>query len=190
VFQVWRDGTKIADSGYVTGADGARRLTADLTGATTLLLAVTDGGDGTNSDHADWANPQLTCTGGGTTTSVEAEAAGNTFAGQAATTTCAACSGGAKVRFLGNGDANSLTVPVNAASAGSRQLTVQYTVDGTRSFFVSVNGGAPVVLQCTGTSWAVPATASVTVTLAAGSNTLRFSNETAWAPDLDVIAIS
>jgi alpha-galactosidase len=61
VFQVWRDGVKVADSGYVTGADGARSLTADLTGATTLLLAVTDGGDGINSDHADWANPRVTC---------------------------------------------------------------------------------------------------------------------------------
>jgi alpha-galactosidase len=61
VFQVWRDGVKVADSGYVTGADGAKHLTADLTGATTLLLAVTDGGDGINSDHADWANPRITC---------------------------------------------------------------------------------------------------------------------------------
>jgi alpha-galactosidase len=61
VFQVWRDGTKVADSGYVTGSQGTKHLSADLTGATTLLLAVTDGGDGINSDHADWANPQITC---------------------------------------------------------------------------------------------------------------------------------
>jgi alpha-galactosidase len=61
VFQVWLDGTKVADSGYVTGSQGSKHLTADLTGATTLLLAVTDGGDGINSDHADWANPQVTC---------------------------------------------------------------------------------------------------------------------------------
>jgi alpha-galactosidase len=63
VFQVWRDGVKVADSGHVTGGDGPRSLTADLTGATTLLLAVTDGGDGINSDHSDWANPRLTCAG-------------------------------------------------------------------------------------------------------------------------------
>jgi alpha-L-fucosidase len=63
-------------------------------------------------------------------------------------------------------------------------------VDGTRSFFLSVNGGAAAEVPCTGTSWATPATATVTVTLAAGANTLRFANETAWAPDLDVIAIS
>jgi alpha-galactosidase len=61
VFQVWLDGVKVADSGYVTGAQGPKHLTANLTGATTLLLAATDGGDGINSDHADWAEPQITC---------------------------------------------------------------------------------------------------------------------------------
>jgi alpha-galactosidase len=61
VFQVWLDGAKVADSGYLTGSQGAKHLTADLTGTTTLLLAATDGGDGINSDHADWANPRITC---------------------------------------------------------------------------------------------------------------------------------
>jgi alpha-galactosidase len=191
VFQVWLDGVKAADSGYVTGSQAAKHLTADLTGATTLLLAVTDGGDGISSDHADWADPRITCAGSGSpTTTAEAEAAGNTLAGQAASTACAACSGGAKVRFIGNGAANSVTIPVTATTAGSRQLTIQYTVDGTRSFFVSVNGGTATEMALSGTSWATPATSTATVTLAAGSNTIRFSNDTGWAPDLDVIAIS
>jgi alpha-galactosidase len=62
VFQIWRDGTKVADSGAVTGSQGAKHLTASVTGGTTLLLAAIDGGDGINSDHADWANAQITCT--------------------------------------------------------------------------------------------------------------------------------
>jgi alpha-galactosidase len=61
VFTIWRDGVKVADSGVVTGSQGARHLTANVSGGTTLLLAVTDGGDGINSDHADWANLQVTC---------------------------------------------------------------------------------------------------------------------------------
>ncbi|HYQ64608.1 MAG TPA: CBM35 domain-containing protein [Actinophytocola sp.] len=130
----------------------------------------------------------MTCPGSATTT-VEAEAAGNTFAGQAASTPCAACSGGAKVRFIGNGTANSVTIPVTATAAGNRQLTIQYTVDGTRSFFVSVNGGTATEVALSGTSWATPVTGTATVTLAAGSNTLRFFNDLGWAPDLDVIAI-
>ncbi|WTG86686.1 NPCBM/NEW2 domain-containing protein [Kitasatospora sp. NBC_01560] len=60
-FEIYKDGTKVADSGLLTGKDAAKHLTADLTGADELRLVVTDGGDGTNSDHADWANPVLSC---------------------------------------------------------------------------------------------------------------------------------
>nr|WP_181442539.1 NPCBM/NEW2 domain-containing protein [Streptomyces tateyamensis] len=60
-FQVWADGVKVADSGPVTPASGVRHLTADLTGADEVHLVVTDGGDGNNSDHADWLAPQLGC---------------------------------------------------------------------------------------------------------------------------------
>ncbi|MFD8599437.1 NPCBM/NEW2 domain-containing protein [Kitasatospora sp. NPDC059646] len=60
-FQIWKDGTKAADSGVLNAAAGAKHLTADLTGAYELHLVVTDGGDGNNSDHADWAAPLLTC---------------------------------------------------------------------------------------------------------------------------------
>ncbi|MFE0461894.1 NPCBM/NEW2 domain-containing protein [Kitasatospora sp. NPDC058965] len=61
VFQVWADGVKVADSGLVTPASGVQHLTADLTGADQVHLVVTDGGDGNNSDHADWLQPVLTC---------------------------------------------------------------------------------------------------------------------------------
>jgi alpha-galactosidase len=61
-FQVWADGTKVADSGLLTTADPAQHLTADVGGATLVRLIVTDGGNGTDSDHADWADARLTCT--------------------------------------------------------------------------------------------------------------------------------
>jgi alpha-galactosidase len=61
VFQVYRDGTKVADSGVVTASDTAHHLTASLSGGTELRLVVTDAGDGNTSDHADWAGPVLTC---------------------------------------------------------------------------------------------------------------------------------
>ncbi|MER6364911.1 NPCBM/NEW2 domain-containing protein [Kitasatospora sp. NPDC001527] len=64
VFQVFKDGVKAADSGPVTGRDAAKRLTADLTGAQELRLVVTDGGDGTSWDHADWANVRIACGSG------------------------------------------------------------------------------------------------------------------------------
>jgi alpha-galactosidase len=60
-FEIWADDRKVADSGVMDTAMPAKTLTADLTGATLLRLVVTDAGDGTNSDHADWADPRLTC---------------------------------------------------------------------------------------------------------------------------------
>ncbi|MER5462981.1 NPCBM/NEW2 domain-containing protein [Streptomyces sp. NPDC002668] len=62
VFQIYRDGTKVADSGRLTGADASGELTADLTGGLELRLVINDSGDGINYDHADWAAPRLTCT--------------------------------------------------------------------------------------------------------------------------------
>ncbi len=60
-FEVWADGTKVADSGVLTNLMPAKPLQADVTGATLVRLITTDGGDGNNSDHADWANAHITC---------------------------------------------------------------------------------------------------------------------------------
>ncbi|WP_349253938.1 NPCBM/NEW2 domain-containing protein [Streptomyces sp. BPTC-684] len=61
VFQVWRDGALVADSGRMTSADAARALSVDLAGALEVRLVVTDAGDGVDYDHADWAGPRLVC---------------------------------------------------------------------------------------------------------------------------------
>jgi glucose/arabinose dehydrogenase len=61
VFQVWGDGTKLADSGLMTGATASKLFTVDVTGRTTLRLVITDGGNGISYDHGDWAAPKLTC---------------------------------------------------------------------------------------------------------------------------------
>ncbi|QTD96808.1 NPCBM/NEW2 domain-containing protein [Streptomyces cyanogenus] len=60
-FEIWADGTKAASTGVLTNAMPARPLTADVTGARVVRLVVTDGGDGIDSDHADWANARLSC---------------------------------------------------------------------------------------------------------------------------------
>ncbi|WP_327705444.1 NPCBM/NEW2 domain-containing protein [Streptomyces decoyicus] len=61
VFQIYRDGTKVADSGLMTVDQPAKHLTGDLTGGSELRLVVTDGGNGNDSDHADWGSPRITC---------------------------------------------------------------------------------------------------------------------------------
>jgi alpha-galactosidase len=60
-FLVDADGTQVADSGVLRNSDGPKPLTANVTGASTVQLVVTDGGDGNDSDHADWADAQITC---------------------------------------------------------------------------------------------------------------------------------
>jgi alpha-galactosidase len=60
-FEVWADGTRVAATGVLTNAMPARPLTADVTGAEAVRLVVTDGGDGIDSDHADWADARLSC---------------------------------------------------------------------------------------------------------------------------------
>ncbi len=61
-FQVRTDGTTRYDSGVMTGSSASRSIYVDVRGATELALIVTDGGvNGIDSDHADWADAQVSC---------------------------------------------------------------------------------------------------------------------------------
>ncbi|MFI5936592.1 glycoside hydrolase family 97 catalytic domain-containing protein [Actinoplanes sp. NPDC051494] len=60
-FQVLGDGAPLAASGVRRSADPPYALTADVTGVEILTLRATDGGDGKNFDHADWAAAALSC---------------------------------------------------------------------------------------------------------------------------------
>ncbi|PNY80540.1 NPCBM/NEW2 domain-containing protein [Deinococcus koreensis] len=61
VFQVYLDGVKAYDSGTMTGSSATKRPSLDITGKQELRLVVTDAGNGKDFDHADWANPRITC---------------------------------------------------------------------------------------------------------------------------------
>lgn len=58
-YQVWLDGVQVYDSGLVTGADDTVRLDIPVPATQVLRLVVTDGGDGTRYDWADWCGAQL-----------------------------------------------------------------------------------------------------------------------------------
>ncbi|MGY5033645.1 NPCBM/NEW2 domain-containing protein [Streptomyces sp. 900116325] len=60
-FEIWADGTKVASTGVLTNAMAAQPVTADVSGAQVVRLVVTDGGDGVDSDHADWADLRMGC---------------------------------------------------------------------------------------------------------------------------------
>jgi hypothetical protein len=61
-FAVDGDGNPLAATATLGVRDPARALTAYLTGVRTLTLRVTDGGDGTQNDHASWADARVRCT--------------------------------------------------------------------------------------------------------------------------------
>ncbi len=124
-------------------------------------------------------------------TSYEAEAAANTIAGGAGATACPTCSGGAKVGFVGAGGTLTFT-GVTVPSAGTYQVTIAY-LDGSatgRQADVTVNGGPAQLVQFAPTgSFSTVGTLTVPLALTAGSNSIEFSNPSAYAPDFDRIIV-
>ena len=58
-FDVWVDGKHLGDSGLMKAGDAPKLLSVDVTGATRLILAVNDGGDGTSGDTATWGGAMI-----------------------------------------------------------------------------------------------------------------------------------
>ncbi len=67
-FEIWADGTKLYDSGLMTGNSATKFASVNLTGKNQLRLVVTGGGDNLNYDHADWAGATLLNCGASNTT--------------------------------------------------------------------------------------------------------------------------
>jgi hypothetical protein len=116
----------------------------------------------------------------------------NVLAGGAVVQACSACSGGAKVGYIGNG--GTLTFPdVAEQAAGSYRLVIAYVDGGSeREATLTVNGN-PVTLDFSGTNddnWDFVQELVTTVTLPAGASTIEFSNSSGWAPDIADITVS
>jgi alpha-galactosidase len=132
--------------------------------------------------------------GGSHATTYQAAASSNTIAGGASTASCNSCLGGEKVGFVGEG--GTLTFNnVSASAAGNYQVQIDY-LDGTagsttgRSSTITVNGTAVQTLSYTPTgSFANPGAVTVSLPLKSGSNTIEFSNASAYAPDFEAITV-
>ena len=73
--------------------------------------------------------------------------------------------------------------------AGASTLFIDYTVNGDRTYLVSVNGGAPIKVPVTGVGNNTPYTVSVPVTLQAGANTIKIYNDDEATADLDRLSL-
>jgi alpha-glucosidase len=60
-FQVYGDGTLLAETAVLTGNDMPFELTADITDVETLRLVADEATNGKNYDHADWGDAKLVC---------------------------------------------------------------------------------------------------------------------------------
>jgi len=163
-----------------------------------VWTATTAGNVATSFSTSVPANDSVLLTVTGTeagATTYEAESPGNTRAGSAAATSCPACSGGTEVGSVGNGSANTLRFNGIAANqTGLAVATIAYTNGDAiaRTATLATDGQAPTTVAFPSTrSWTTPGTVSVIVSLAAGTaNTMTFANASAWAPNLDAIAVS
>ena len=63
-FEVWVDGAKRFDSGVVRAGQPATPISVDLTGGRQMILFVSDGGDGTAGDIADWGGAAIVMSDG------------------------------------------------------------------------------------------------------------------------------
>ena len=129
--------------------------------------------------------------------SVEAEAAGNTLTGLAAAGACSACSGGARVGWIGSGSAGTgslrfegIRIDVDA----SYDLAISYVNGdaGDRYASVSIDGAPPVAVTFPATGgWdgSTVGIVHVSAHLAAGTHSVLLSNGGGWAPDIDRLVV-
>jgi len=122
--------------------------------------------------------------GGGEPVAYEAEAPGNTRTGTAAVASCAACSGGSKVGYVGNGATLAFT-NVAGGTGGARAVTIHYLSAVARTAVVN---GQTVSFPATA-SWDSVGSTTVTLNLTAGTNTITIANPNGWAPDIDRITV-
>jgi len=119
----------------------------------------------------------------------EAETA--TLSGATVVSSCSACSGGAKLSYLGaSPSSNTATFNVYVKNAGTYRMEVDAMTQGPRALVYVVNGTHPATLNMGGGSFNLPQATTVLVTLLAGNNTITFGNPGTYAPDLDRIVIS
>ncbi|MBR7827887.1 fibronectin type III domain-containing protein [Actinospica sp. MGRD01-02] len=183
-YDVYRNGTKVGTSTSTTYTDSGLNAS---TSYTYTVDAYDTGGD--TSAQSGGIGAATTASG---VAGYEAESTANTLGGGAKTASCSACSGGQDVGYIGEGGTLTFT-DVTAPSAGSYTMAVHY-VDGDagRSAVITVNG-TPTTVSFTGTNdsnWNNVQVKNATVNLNAGTNTVEFSNSSAYAPDIDQVTLT
>ncbi|CAI6039855.1 glycosyl hydrolase family 98 C-terminal domain-containing protein [Cohnella sp. JJ-181] len=148
-------------------------LTVQHNGPVDIVIGANQAGAGT-------ANPPV---------AIEGES--GTLAGTACSCSMATASGGKYVGELGNSATSAVTLQAYVDQPGYYRMDVTSIVSGTRNYMISVNGRVGRQLAVSGSSWTQPAASvPIDIYLDAGRNTIKFYNNTAWAPSLDKVVLS
>ena len=111
--------------------------------------------------------------------------------GSAVISSCSGCSGGQQVTGIGSGSGNYLVINgVQASQSGDAMVTIDYLVRGTRTLFISVNGGPPESYALSGNSLHTPASVNIGLLLNAGPNAIKLFNTSNPAPGIDRIVVT
>ncbi len=104
---------------------------------------------------------------------------------------CTACSGRAKVSYLGASSTTNTASfnSVYVAKAGTYRMQVDAMTQGPRALTYSINGASAATLNLGGGSFNLPQSTTVPVTLQEGNNVITFGNPGTYAADLDRIVI-
>lgn len=192
---VSRTATVQVNGGAQTTVNFPATASWDTVGTVTVNVAIPTGSSNsvTIANASGWApdidrivtgTPSPPATGAW----YQAEASGNTLTGTAVTAACAACSGGSKVGYIGNG----ATLRFNGVTGGTTSLQVHYLSAESRTASVQVNGGVSTTVSFPASGgWDTVATVTVNVAIPSGtSNTVTIANVGGWAPDIDRIVTS
>ncbi len=122
----------------------------------------------------------------------EAESEDNTLNGNAIVSGAIFCSGAKKVGYVGLGSNNTLQFnKVKVEKNGQYEVVVYYCCAETRQMKLLVNGTDEYTMTgLNSSSWAKPAKASIKLSLKKGENTIKLSNASQYAPDIDRIAVA
>jgi hypothetical protein len=119
----------------------------------------------------------------------QAAAKSNTLSGRTTVASCSWCSGGSRVRYIGSKPKNYVVInDIIVSQSANYEMVIYYILDGSRTFFISVNDGPFVEVPLKGKSWLASSRFAMTISLKAGANHIKFSGGS-YAPDLDHIVI-
>src|SRR5690606_33355439 len=90
---------------------------------------------------------------------------------------------------LGGSAQNYFTYDLDLLQAGDYEMELSFSSGDPRSIFIAVNDQEPVEVVCDSGDWSTVGSISLTLTFAAGTNTIKFYNDNDYGPNIDKFSL-